>query len=254
MSATGIEIYEQGGAVTITLDRPPLNIMNMTMLEELRNAVRDAVSSRRGFIVFKARGKAFSAGVDVADHLPDKVGGMMEAFHGIFRLLASFDGISLCCVHGPALGGGCELAMAADLVLASSEARFAQPEILLGVFPPVAAVLLPRLAHPRAAMELILGGEAVDAPEARRLGLVNKVFEAAAFEAECRRYLERLQGLSSSSLAIAKAALRRLHSAEFERDLGVAEEIYMRRLMSTKDAEEGSAAFMAKRKPVWTHG
>ena len=177
----------------------------------------------------------------------------MEAFHGVFKLLASFEGLTLCCVQGAALGGGCELAMAADLVLASSEAKFAQPEILLGVFPPVAAVLLPRLAPPRAALELILGGETIDALEARRLGLVNKVFEAGAFEAECRRYLERLQGLSSSSLAIAKSALRRLHPAEFEKDLGIVEEIYMRRLMRTKDAEEGSVAFMAKRKPVWAH-
>ena len=253
MSDISIQVHEDSGTVVLTLQRAPLNIMNIAMLEALRTAVRDAVDCRRRFLVIKASGKAFSAGVDVADHLPDRVERMVEAFHGIFKLLASFEGLSLCCVQGAALGGGCELAMGADLVLASSAAKFAQPEILLGVFPPVAAVLLPSLAPPRAAMEMILTGEAIDALEARRLGFVNKVFEAAAFEADCQRYLERLQALSSSSLAITKTALRRLHPADFEKKLALAEEIYMRRLMHTKDAEEGSAAFMAKRKPVWTH-
>lgn len=248
-----IETARDQEVFTLTLNRPPLNILNMAMSDEIRGALEEAAGSGCGLLVIRAKGKVFSAGADVGEHLPDKAKAMLSSFHGAIRALYSFKGISIACVHGAALGGGCELALAADLVLASSGAKFGQPEIKLGVFPPAAMVLLPVLCLPRAARELALSGESVGAEEARRLGLANQVFEAGEFEAKTVEYVARFKAMSRSSLALTKKTLRRLHPTGFEEKLAAAEDAYLKDLLATHDGAEGCKAFLEKRQPAWKH-
>ncbi len=155
-------------------------------------------------------------------------------------------------MKGAALGGGCELAMACDFVLASDRARFGQPEINLGVFPPVAAYQFSRQLAPRKGLELLLTGEPVDAAAAERLGLVNAVFPAAEFDARASDWLSRLYKQSASSLRFAKRAFRIAQSADFDQRLADVERLYLEDLMKTHDANEGLNAFIEKRRPVWS--
>src|SRR5687768_17012557 len=149
-------------AYRITLSDPPLHILDITMLEELREALGRVGNDRHALIIDAAGEKAFSAGASVQDHLGDRVATMLSAFHDCFRILARLDLVTVALVRGAALGGGCELALACDFVLASDRARFGQPEINLGVFPPVAAYQLSRQTAPRKGLELFLTGDPID--------------------------------------------------------------------------------------------
>src|SRR5256714_12447384 len=162
----------------VTFARPPLNIFDMAMMREINLALGELISRHDVVaIVFDAAPdtRAFSAGVAVEEHVPETVYQMLEAFHSIFRVLRQLSKPTIAVVDGPALGGGCELVAACDIVIASDRAKFGQPEIKLGVFPPVAAILLPRIIGDKKAREMILLGEIIDASEALRLGLVNYV-------------------------------------------------------------------------------
>src|SRR5205823_5564245 len=155
---------------------PPLNILDIAMLEELRDALARVQPDRHALIIDASGEKAFSAGASVPDHVGDRVTIMLHHFHDCFRALARLDVVTVALVRGAALGGGCELAMACDFVLASDRAKFGQPEINLGVFPPVAAYQLSRQVAPRKGLELLLTGETVDAATAQQIGLINAVF------------------------------------------------------------------------------
>src|SRR5205814_3425754 len=152
-------------------------------LEELRDALTQIRPDHHCLIIDAQGEKAFSAGASVQDHVGDRVATMLARFHDCFRILARLDLVTVALVRGAALGGGCELALACDFVLASDRARFSQPEINLGVFPPVAAYQLSRQTAPRKGLELLLTGDAIDADAAERLGLVNAVFPLAEFDA-----------------------------------------------------------------------
>ena len=155
-------------------------------------------------------------------------------------------------MRGAALGGGCELALACDFVLASDRAKFGQPEINLGVFPPVAAYQLSRQIAPRKGLELLLTGDTIDAATAERLGLVNAVFPLAEFDARAGEWLQRLYKQSASSLRFARRAFRLAQNADFNERLAAVERLYLDELMETSDANEGLNAFVEKRKPVWS--
>jgi cyclohexa-1,5-dienecarbonyl-CoA hydratase len=154
-------------------------------------------------------------------------------------------------VDGAALGGGCELVAACDIVVASERARFGQPEIKLGVFPPVAAILLPRVIGEKRARELILTGELIDAPEALRLGLVNYGVNSAQLEQKLQEILNRLRELSAPALEATRRALDAGRGQSFDETLRRVENLYLNELMKTEDAREGVRAFMEKRKPSW---
>ena len=156
-------------------------------------------------------------------------------------------------VDGAALGGGCELVAACDIVIASDRARFGQPEIKLGVFPPVAAVLLPLVVGDKRARELILTGEIIDATEASRLGLCNHVVPPAQLEGKLLEVLAKLRELSGTSLQFTRQALDLGRGRSLDAALTEQENIYLNELMKTADANEGIKAFMEKRKPVWRH-
>lgn len=235
----------------ITLDDPPLHILDIALLEELRDAISNVGGDRHLLIIDSTGDKAFSAGASVQDHLGDRVTTMLSLFHDCFRALARLDLVTVALVRGVTLGGGCELALACDFVLASDRARFGQPEILLGVFPPVAAYQLSRQTAPRKGLELLLTGDPVDAATAERFGLVNAVFESGEFGAKAEEWLGRIRRQSASSLRHAKKAFRLAQSDDFERRLAEVERLYLEELMATNDANEGLNAFIEKRKPVW---
>lgn len=246
-----IRFAEEEHAYRITLDDPPLHILDIAMLSELRDAVARVKPDRHALIIDSTGEKAFSAGASVADHIGDRVREMLDVFHDTFRALADLDIVTVALVRGAALGGGCELALACDFVLASDRARFGQPEINLGVFPPVAAWQLSRQVAPRKGLELLLTGDPIDAAAAERLGLVNAVFPIAEFDAGCASWLERLFRQSSSSLRYARRAFRLAQTDDFKERLAAVERLYLDELMATGDAEEGLNAFLEKRKANW---
>ena len=248
---TKINFSSDDNAYRITLADPPLHILDIDLLGELRDALAQVRPDRHALVIDAAGEKAFSAGASVQDHLGDRVTTMLSLFHDCFRTLAKLDLVTVALVRGAALGGGCELALACDFVLASDRARFGQPEIALGVFPPVAAYQLSRQTAPRRGLELLLTGDPIDAATALDLGLVNSVFPFAEFEARAGEWLQRIYRQSASSLRMAKKAFRLAQSADFDDRLARVERLYLEELMQTSDANEGLSAFIEKRKPTW---
>jgi cyclohexa-1,5-dienecarbonyl-CoA hydratase len=238
--------------VRITLNRPPLNIFDIAMMEEMDNAISRVRSvADVKLLVIDHRGKAFSAGVSIQDHTPDKVEEMLEKFHGMFRHLDALAVPSLALVDGMALGGGCELAAFCDMVIASDRAAFGQPEIKVGVFPPVAAVLFPHLIGRNRTLELLLTGEIVDAAEAKAMGLISKVFPAESFREKAEEFIGKLSSLSGPVLRLTKRAVDMGLYTGVKEGLAAVERLYLGELMQTEDAREGLKSFLEKRKPVW---
>ncbi len=238
-------------AYRITLADPPLHILDIEMLGELQNALANVRNDRHCLIIDAQGEKAFSAGASVQDHIGDRVIEMLRRFHDCFRMLARLKLTTVALVRGAALGGGCELAMGCDLILASDRARFGQPEINLGVFPPVAAYQLSHHIAERRGLELLLTGDPIDAATAERIGLINAVFPVAEFDAKANDWLARLYRHSPSSLRFAKKAFRLSQNFDFEERLARVERMYLEELMKSEDANEGLAAFIEKRKAVW---
>jgi cyclohexa-1,5-dienecarbonyl-CoA hydratase len=245
-------IEDRVGRIVFT--RPPLNVFNIAMMNEINDAINECASRRDMVaIVFEAGdgSRAFSAGVAVEEHVEETIYRMLDSFHGIFRALEQAGKPTIAVVDGAALGGGCELVAGCDIVIASERSRFGQPEIKLGVFPPVAAVLLPRIIGDKRAREMILTGELIDAPEALRLGLVNAVVPATQLEQRTQEVLVKLRELSAPALEAARRAIDLARGASFEDALIKVENLYLNELMKTDDAREGVLAFMQKRKPAW---
>jgi cyclohexa-1,5-dienecarbonyl-CoA hydratase len=246
-------IFErEEGLARITLNHPPVNIMDISTMREINAALESLQGDEETrVLVFAAAGKAFCAGVDVKDHTADKVEEMVEVFHRIFRLMWSLDIPTVAAVNGAALGGGCELVTFCDMVIASEKATFGQPEIQVGVYPPVAVVTFPRLMPYMKAMELLLTGDVIDAREAEKVGIVNKVVPEESFEEELSSFVSKLTTLSPIVLRLTKRATVQGLTLTFEEALALSEELYLKELMKTEDASEGLQAFMEKRKPVW---
>jgi cyclohexa-1,5-dienecarbonyl-CoA hydratase len=246
-----IQFDIKDGTAVITLNREPLNVLNIAMMKEINQALDSLKAARVKLLLFKASGKAFSAGVDVGEHLGDQVKEMIEVFHGIFRRMDALPVLTIASVQGAALGGGCELALYCDLVVASEKAKFGQPEIQVGVFPPIAALLLPRIAGRKKALELILSGEIIGAQEALSLGLINKVVPQEALEEEFQKFCGKFSSLSGLVVSLTKKAFNAGLMDPAAQGLKEIEKVYLQELMKTKDAEEGLKAFLEKRKPVW---
>jgi cyclohexa-1,5-dienecarbonyl-CoA hydratase len=238
----------------ITLRRPPLNILNIAMMAEIGKALT-ACGNQNDLvaIVFQAAKecRAFSAGVAVEEHVPETIYRMLDSFHGIFRALEQIAKPTIAVVDGAALGGGCELVCGCDIVIATDRARFGQPEIKLGVFPPVASILLPLAIGEKRARELILTGELFDATAAARWGLVNHVVPASHVEQKSTEILAKFRDLSASGLEFTRRSLDLGRGRSLDEALKESENVYLNELMKTSDAIEGIKAFMEKRKPVW---
>jgi cyclohexa-1,5-dienecarbonyl-CoA hydratase len=249
----GLRVEREDALVRVVLDDPPLNVLTLTTLEILwRTLGTLADDPSVSVLLLTGEGRAFSAGVDVSDHSDDKVDAMLESLHGVFQALLDFPGPVVGAVNGAALGGGCELLMACDVVLSKASAKIGQPEIRLGVFPPLAAAVLPRLVGRQRALDLILSGRTLRAPEAADMGLVTRVIPDDDFEVEVEAYVGGLASLSPPVLRVAKRAVLDGLERPAAKALRHAESLYRRDLMRLDDAQEGLTAFIEKREPVWT--
>ncbi len=252
MSDELILVEKQENIGNIIFNNGPLNILNITMMEQI-NDVLDRFLEDKSLkaVVFSHLGKSFSAGVDVGEHMGDTAQKMLDIFHGMFKRLNRMKVPTVACVKGAALGGGCEVAAFCDIVLASEKAKFGNPEIKVGVFPPVSAVIFPFLLGEKKAFELILQGEIIDANEAHRIGLVNHVFPLESYEKDITSFLERFTKLSSVVLQYTKKAVKLGIDSDFDKRLSEVEDLYLNELMTTHDANEGLQAFIDKRPPEW---
>jgi cyclohexa-1,5-dienecarbonyl-CoA hydratase len=249
MSANGVAIESRGGVAIVRLDRPPLHVLDIPAIESLDAALAAAEDSPAAVVVLSSTGdRAFSAGVDVKDHTPDKLERMIRTFHAVFRRLHASRLVSVAAVKGACLGGGCELALSCDLVVAGEGSKFALPEIRLACFPPVGLAVLADRYGPRLA-EMCLTGEAVDGAEAQRRGLVSRLVPAGKEEETALSLAEGMASGSRAVLGLSVRQLRRLSLPHFEHSLEKAERSYLEELAREPDMHEGIRAFMEKRAP-----
>jgi cyclohexa-1,5-dienecarbonyl-CoA hydratase len=242
----------EGSVARLTLNHPPLNVIDIRMVEELDH-VLGAIGAGTdvAVIVLRGLGKAFSAGVDVAAHTPDKVEEMLTKFHVAIRALVSTSKVTIARVHGHCLGGGAELAMVCDFVITSEDALWGFPEIKLGCYPPVACTALAALVGQKRAAELILTGRAIRGREAAEIGLATRALSAGELDGAIEDCMVQVLQLSPKALAIAKKASYAWDCMHFDKGLARAEKIYLEQLIKTSDAQEGIRAFLEKRQPKW---
>jgi cyclohexa-1,5-dienecarbonyl-CoA hydratase len=252
MEYNTIVVEEKDMIGRITFNRPPLNILNIKMMQEINNALMDFQKQKLKVLILNANGKAFSAGVDISDHTKEKVNKMIQVFHSIFTNLSKIRAPTIALVKGAALGGGCEVATFCDIVIASEKSKFGQPEIKVGVFPPVAAAIFPKLMWSKKALELIITGETISATEAKDLGLVNHILPVETFESEAEKFIaEKLASNSAVVLQLTKRAFIEGATQNYAESIKKIEGIYLNELMKTNDANEGLSAFLEKRQPIW---
>lgn len=229
------------------------NIVSEALVGELRAAFRDASHERHlRLVVVRGEGSHFSYGASVEEHLPGAVDRMLPAFHALIGEMLACDVPTLARIQGMCLGGGLEVALACAMLWCEEGARLGVPEITLGVFPPVASVLLPQRTADAIAMEMILTGRMVPAEEARAAGLVNRVVPVGEMDARLEEFIQQVVlPKSASSLRFATAAARGRMRRAYAADIAALEALYLRELMSTHDAVEGIRAFLAKRGADW---
>ncbi len=241
------------GIGVLTLDRPPLNVLHIPMLMQVESALGKLKKDESiRALVLRAENKLFCAGVDVADHTPEKVGQMIPLFDRVCQALADFPVPTLAAIHGHALGGGCELVLCCDLAVMADGAQIGQPEIRLAAIAPVAALRLPYMTGYRAAADLMFTGRSLSAQEALQFGLVNQVVAPDQLAALVMELATRIAGMSRVVLFMLKKALQQGYG-DWARTLPEMERLYLDDLMSTADAQEGLASFLQKRKAVWKH-
>jgi len=251
----GVSVEKRNRVASVTFDRPPLNVLDLGLLRELDQAL-ESVSTASAVDVIVLRGggqRAFSAGVDIKDHTPEKVPEMLDIVHGVIRKLFALPQVTIALVQGVCLGGGCELASACDFILATEDSSFATPEILVGCYPPVALARFSSLVGYHRAAEMILTGRSFSAREALDMGLITRVLPKERLETGLKSLLEELLGKSGAVLRIALKGLREASLKGFSGALKRSEELYRDELLRTEDVEEGVRAFLEKRKPGWKH-
>ncbi|NKE67942.1 cyclohexa-1,5-dienecarbonyl-CoA hydratase [Ramlibacter sp. RBP-2] len=252
-SCLKVWVERDGALLRLRLGRPKANIVDAAMIVALHAALREhrGRNTLRG-VLLDAEGPHFSFGASVEEHLPGNCAQMLASLHALLIELVEFPAPVLVAVRGQCLGGGLELAMAGGPIFATADAQLGQPEIKLGVFAPAASVLLPYRVNQAMAEDLLFSGRSINGAEAQACGLVHVV--AADPEAAALSYFEQhLQDRSAAALACALAAARGAMLPAVRQRLADVERLYLDRLMRTQDANEGLAAFMAKRQPSWTH-
>lgn len=249
-----IQLEISGDVARLTMNRPPYNVLTIDMMKEMSRAIEKLHDQRQvRAILLRASSECqfFSAGVAVEDSRPDRAFQMLEALQAVFLNMLETSKPVVTIVNGPAIGGGCELAALGDIIVATPKARFAQPEIRLGVFPPLAAVILPHLIGYKRALEMILTGEPLNAQEALRLGLVSRVVPEEHLEEEVSKILDRITGQSAPVLEMAKKVLYDTIGLPLGAALKKSIDIFLNQLMDLDDAQEGLRAAIENRKPVW---
>lgn len=238
---------------TVTLNRPPLNILDIPTIGRLGEVVAGLASDPGLQVIFLrgSGGRAFSAGVAIQDHTPDRVVPMLDSLHATIRRLRGLDAVTVAAVQGHCLGGGMELAMSCDLVIATADARFAQPEIEVGCYPPVASALLPQRIGAGLALDLALTGRSLTCEEAERIGLVTR--RVSSLDEGIETLRAQITSKSLPVTRLAKKAIRAGRDLPFPDALAETERIYKEELLPLEDLAEGAAAFLEKRRAIWRH-
>ena len=248
-----VEAKIEASITRVKLVNPPLNVIDLRMARELQQTLTELEArSDISVILFEGDAHAFSAGVDIKAHLPEQIHEMLTSFHEVIRAIVASRKVTIAAVRGTCLGGGAELAAVCDMVFTARDATWGFPEIKLGCYPPVAAVVLATIVGQKRAGELILTGRQFSGDEAARIGLANRAVAAAELESVVERTLGELRQLSSAALSHAKRAIYAWDAIHFDKGLARAEKIYLDELASTADAREGIIAFLDKRTPKWT--
>ena len=248
-----IILEKKDGIARLTINRPPVNVVNYEAISEINDALEELKKDDASkVLLFRGAGnKAFCAGVEVKDHIGDAMPLMMREFGRIFILLKNLGKPSIAVVNGVALGGGCELVAGCDMAIASEKAKFGQPEIVLGGLAPAAAALLPRMIGEKKAFEIVLLGESINAQEAERIGLINKVVPEEELDKVAEEWAHKFLEKSSISLKICRDIFYQCSSiADSEKALERATELGIQS-WETEDGQEGLKAFLEKRKPIW---
>lgn len=249
-----LQLERRDRIATLAIDRPPLNILDLATLERLEALIQDLSPDDLHLLVLRSGSKrAFSAGVAVEDHTPDRIERMLSSFHGVLERLRRLPCLTLAAVQGHCLGGGLELAAACDFIAAADDAHLGQPEVLLGCFPPYAAALYPlRVGYARA-LELLVTGRTLDAGEAKEIGLVTWLLSADSFDDDLNSLTERLTAHSAAICRLIKRTIRESLGTPWPQALAESERIYLEELTRTEDMREGLDAFLEKRKAQWRH-
>jgi cyclohexa-1,5-dienecarbonyl-CoA hydratase len=252
MAFKNILLEKKDEVAKVIINKPPLNILDIATLEEMNQALAELRTDDevKVVVITGAGEKAFSAGVSVGDHLGEQLPKMVEVFHRLFTSLVEVDKPTIAVVNGLALGGGCEIVAGCDMAIAKEGAQLGQPEVKLGVYPPPASVLFPRIMGRRKAFELILSGDSISAREAERIGLINKAVPDNEFEKATGEFIKRFTSNSGLTLTQARRALYRNFDLDFNQALEVTgADATM--VMAQENSVEGLKAFLEKRKPVW---
>lgn len=236
----------------LTLDNPPHNVLAVPMMKEIAEAI-ESLNSRPDIkaILLQSAQPTFSAGISLDDSRPDRVFQTLDAFTRVFQAMVDISKPVVVVVNGPAIGAGSELVGFADVVIATPKAKFAQPEVKLGVFPPFAAVMLPQLIGPKKTYELILTGEALSAEDALRFGFVNKVVPEAELKSQVDSLVARISEFSGPVLEVTKRVIGSSIGLPLKQAMKKSHDVYLNELMNLEDVQEGLRAVIEKRKPVW---
>lgn len=224
-----------------------LNIINLELINKFRQVLKRQKSQ---VLIIEGRGKIFSAGVDIKEHVPDKIEKTLSAFHSLLFDIMEYKSITISLLRGYALGGGLELAMAADFTIARKNTVIGFPEINIGAYPPFAAAYLPFIVPAKFANELIFSGRSISAGHGQKLGLINKVIQT---EKDAKLFIKPILSMSNPALILAKKAMHGSQINRVKKMVRKSERIYLKELMRCKDPIEGVSAFLEKRKPVWTN-
>ncbi len=239
-------------AARITLNHPPYNVLTVPLMTELAHAI-ESLNGRGDVkcILLDSSQKAFSAGISLEDSKPDRVFQTLDAFNHVFQAIGEISKPVIVVVNGPAIGAGSELVAFGDIIFATPNARFSQPEVKMGVFPPFAAVMLPQLIGSKKAYELILTGHALTAEEALALGFVNRVVPEAELDKAVKEILARIGEFSGPVLEMTKLVISSAMGLPLAEAMKKSHDIYLNQLMDLEDVQEGLRAVLEKRKPVW---
>ncbi len=249
-----VNVSAKAGVARMVLASPPLNIITRKMMEEIRSGLESAAAdSSVRVLLLSAEGKHFSAGADVAEHMPPEHEQLIPEFTETVTAVHDFPLPTIAAVQGRCLGGGFELVQPADIVVAAESASFGQPEIMLGVTAPIASVLLPRKGNIGYASEILFTGDPYSAADAKDAGFVARVVPDGELEETALELAARIARHSAASLRLAKKTMRVAANKNICEALEAAGTIYVDELMNTDDASEGLNAFTEKRRPSWSN-
>ncbi len=244
----------QPPVATIFFDRRPDNLLNIDMMEEVNNALLMIRRSRSiGVLVLRGADRVFSKGIDLSEHTRERIQRLLQVYARIFETIRLMDVIAVAAVEGEALGGGFELCLGCNLIVASEDATFALPEIERGVIPPIACIVLPRVVPRRRAMEWILTGNRIDVQQLYHDGLLNRIFPSGRFEEGLEAFLGELTAKSAPILQLAKRAQYEAYYSTYEEALYKVQNLYLRDLVELEDVQEGVRAYLEGRDAEWRH-